>query len=78
VSTDAPPPVEWGVLTARAWREPLPGTPVRIRVTFGVDRAGGTHPARPQTIVVDGWDDLVAVIRKWYAAIDEPRRPSPP
>lgn len=63
------------MLTARAWREPRPGTPVRIRVTFGVD---GTNPGRPQTIVVDGWDDLVGVIRKWYAAIDEPRRPFPP
>lgn len=60
------------MLTARAWRESQPGTPARIRVTFGVDRADGTHVIRPQTVVVAGWDDLVAVIRTWYTAIEEP------
>lgn len=59
------------MLIARAWREPRPGTPVRIRVTFGVDRAGGTQAARPQTVVVDSWDDLVTVFRNWYGSIEE-------
>jgi hypothetical protein len=70
VSTDAPAPGPWGVLTARAWQEPDREGSLRVRVMLGVHRPDGTHTER--SVVVDGWEDLLIVIRKWYDSIEEP------
>lgn len=75
VATVEPTPAApaWtGVLTASAWREQRENTPLRIRVTYTVDRLGSAAADRSRSVVVDNWQEFMVIAGRWYTEIANP------